>query len=275
MVVGVVAAAGARGAEAATQPAFTVGHVDDAKLDELSGFVPSRKYPGVYWGHNDSDNPAEIWALNREGHVIGKVPVVGAPNVDWEDIALDEEGNLYISDMGNNNCNRKEVHVYKFKGEPDLKGGAIRPVARWAIRYVGGKAFDCESLVVRGGWGYVMPKLRSYRSPELYRFRVVPTDKPVTLEAVGGVTAVHGPVTGADISVDGKWMAVLTVLGPYVLEIDGDPANAVKVKAATGHSAFVAIKMEAVCFVPEGVLAGTEEGEIYLFDWKMLGMGGR
>jgi hypothetical protein len=117
-----------------------------------------------------------------------------------------------------------------------------------------------------------MPKLRNLRPPTLYRFRLAATDRPVTPEPVGLLTAVTGPVTSADISADGHWLAVLTVLGPYVFRIDGDPALATKATAAAGHAMFVAPRMESVCFVPEGLLAGTEEGDLYLFSWADLGM---
>lgn len=255
----------------ALRPDFLVGHLDNKDLDELSGLAASRKYPGVYWGHNDSGNPAELWALTRQGHVLARVPVKDAPNVDWEDIAIDDQHDqLYVSDMGNNNRTRTRGYIYRFDEPDPAKPAAIHPTAKWTILYHD-KPFDCESLFVWRGWGYVMPKLRSFGSPMLYRFPLTETDQPVTLQPVEELSAVHGPVTGADISTDGKWMAVLTVLGPYVFEIDGDPLKSLKAKP-TGHAVFVAIKEESICFVKDGLLVGTEEGDLFVFNWAQLGM---
>src|SRR5262245_57051971 len=54
-----------------TQPAFEiVGRLDAREISESSGIVESRRYPGVYWTHNDSGNGAEIFAITREGKLI-------------------------------------------------------------------------------------------------------------------------------------------------------------------------------------------------------------
>ena len=34
------------------------------ELHELSGIVASRKHPGVFWAHNDSGNPLELFAID-------------------------------------------------------------------------------------------------------------------------------------------------------------------------------------------------------------------
>jgi hypothetical protein len=265
-------AAGTLGAGPATRPSFTVGHLDDKRLGELSGLVSSPKHPGLFWGHNDSGNPAELFTLTRDGHVVATIPVAGAPNVDWEDIALDESGRLYVADTGNNDRRRREVYVYRFDEPDPTKAAPVRPTAHWTLRYPA-QPFDCEALFIRGQWGYLLPKLRSLLPPTLYRFPLdAPPGRPITLEALGTLPAVTGPVTAADVSPDGHWLAVLTVLGPYVFQIDGDPLRAVNAPAAAGHATFVAPRMESACFVPDGLLAGTEEGDLYLFTWDDLGM---
>lgn len=254
-----------------TRPSFTVGHIDDKHLGELSGLVPIHSHPGLFWGHNDSGNPPELFALQRDGRVTARIPVAGAPNVDWEDIATDEKHRLYLADTGNNNRQHKELHVYRFD-EPDPTNPApIRPTAHWTLRYPA-DPFDCESLFIYDNWGYVLPKLRNLRPPTLYRFPLNNVDRPVTLEPIGPLPAVTGPVTAADISSDGKYLAILTVLGPYVFQIDGDPLRATKATTPTGHATFIAPRMESACFVPEGLLTGTEDGDLYLFNWNDLGM---
>src|SRR4051794_35914104 len=94
-----------------------VGHIDAPEIPESSGIVASRKYPGVFWTQNDSGNPAEVFALAHDGKMIGKFSIA-AKNIDWEDIAIDDDGHLYLADIGNNSCNRTEVQVYRI-AEPD------------------------------------------------------------------------------------------------------------------------------------------------------------
>lgn len=62
--------------------------VSDRELPELSGLAASRRWPGVYWAHNDSGDGPRLFAFNRRGQVIARIEVEGAEAVDWEDIAL-------------------------------------------------------------------------------------------------------------------------------------------------------------------------------------------
>ena len=78
-----------------------LGRLDDRLIPEASGIIKSRQYPGIYWVHNDSGNPPLIFAIQRDGRVVRKFRV-DVPNVDWEDIAIDDHGHLYLGDIGNN-----------------------------------------------------------------------------------------------------------------------------------------------------------------------------
>ena len=88
------------------------------------------------------------------------------------------------------------------------------------------------------------------------------------LERVAEIPAVRGPVTAADVSADGKRLAVLTVLGPYVMNL-GEDAGVDLVKslsnAKVSHSRYIDVRMEAACFVEGGLLVTTENREVLLF----------
>ena len=79
---------------------------------ESSGLAPSRKIPGIYWTHNDSGGGPWLFALDAAGRQVGRVLVKGAANLDWEDLASDETGRLYIADVGDNQRRRKSVRIY-------------------------------------------------------------------------------------------------------------------------------------------------------------------
>ncbi len=63
--------------------------------------------------HNDSGDKPLLYFINLKGKLVGQVLVENASNTDWEDICTDNQGNLYIGDIGNNNNNRKDLKIYK------------------------------------------------------------------------------------------------------------------------------------------------------------------
>src|SRR3954468_6307892 len=83
------------------EPLERLGRLDHPAIREASGIVASRRHPGVFWVHNDSQNPAALFAVRRDGSLVGEF-TLGVPNVDWEDIAADDQGHLYLADTGNN-----------------------------------------------------------------------------------------------------------------------------------------------------------------------------
>jgi hypothetical protein len=268
----------------ATQPAgrhSLIGRLEDKDLAESSGIVASRRHEGVFWTHNDSGGGPHLFAVNREGKLIARFEVA-AVNRDWEDVATDDDGHLYIGEIGNNGGRLGELAVYRVD-EPDPRaprgpkaGGKappppppLRVTQTWRLRFPD-RPFDCEALFVHGGKGYVISKLLTYQPATIYRFDLAEQKGPfAVLEPVAAIP-VRFPVTAADVTPDGRRLAVMTVGGPYLFDIDGDVATAAK--AAPAHVGFVHPKIEAVCFVPEGLLATTEDRQVFLFRYEQFGV---
>ena len=82
-------------------PLEHLGRLDHHRIPEASGIVKSRRYPGIFWVHNDSGNPPLLFAIKGDGAILNAFPV-NVPNIDWEDIAIDDHGHLYVGDIGNN-----------------------------------------------------------------------------------------------------------------------------------------------------------------------------
>ena len=68
---------------------------------------------GCFWTHNDSQNPAELYCIDTTGTIQRTVQVVGDINNDWEELAKDDEGNLYIGNFGNNTIDRENLRIVK------------------------------------------------------------------------------------------------------------------------------------------------------------------
>src|SRR5690606_40774500 len=75
---------------------------------EISG-VETVPGSALIWAIQDSGNKNEIYGLSRNGSMKEIISVKGIVNTDWEDIAADNEGNLYIGDFGNNDNTRKDL----------------------------------------------------------------------------------------------------------------------------------------------------------------------
>ena len=83
---------------------------------ETSGLAP---YTNDVWiTHNDGGGEPELYFFSQtDGHIVGNLKLNGAENVDWEELAFDQNGHLYVGDFGNNLNRRKELVIYKLKPE--------------------------------------------------------------------------------------------------------------------------------------------------------------
>ncbi len=82
-----------------------VGTISHFAISEGSGLTASSRYPGVIWTHNDGGYQF-LFAINRAGDYLGAFQVTGANLIDWEAVASDGNGNLYLADIGGNGIER-------------------------------------------------------------------------------------------------------------------------------------------------------------------------
>ncbi len=103
---------------------LTNGTVNVAGLSEASGVQASRNNPEVIWTHNDSGHPAEVFALDTQGRLLGTYTLPG--NTDNEDIAMGPGPvtnvlYLYVGDIGDNGASRANIKIYQIP-EPAVYG---------------------------------------------------------------------------------------------------------------------------------------------------------
>ena len=240
---------------AAAPPATQVGQVRAKALNEASGLIASRKHGGLYWTHNDGD-VGVLYAVAADGSDLGKVKI-DAKFRDWEDIAADAEGNLYLADVGNNERQRKRLTVYRI-AEPDpAKTHTADVDAEWRLTFPD-RPFNCESLFVHEGYGYVISKVDAGEHATVYRFRLGDA-KQQTLETVCELPITE-PVTAADLSANGRRLAVLSQHALNLFTIDGDVRKAAE--ATPQKIGIPPLQLEGCCFNADGVLMIAESGEI-------------
>ncbi len=238
-----------------------LGRIGNARITESSGLIQSKADPEIFWTHNDGKRP-HLFAIDRTGKSLNEF-VVALPYLhDWEDISTDRAGHIYIGDIGNNDAKRNQLAVYE-ADEPDPRAtvGVIKINRGWQLKFPG-KPFDCESLFIRGGFGYVISKVFDDAHAEIYRFPLTTQKDPVVLESVVQLK-IDSPVTGACLSPNGKALGLVSKSGAYLYHLGKDMTKLAKQKPY--HTKLRDAHIEGCCFVPEGMLATAESREIYLF----------
>lgn len=251
-------------AQPATRP-YVVGHLDAPQLTESSGIVESRRHPGVYWTHNDSGNEPILYAVRRDGSLINQFPV-RCVAFDWEDIAIDDEGHLYLGDIGNNGNVRAAIGVMMLD-EPDpnvapAPRSRLQPKRQWLLTYSDNARMDCEALFVWKGEGYLIRKSVDRSPTTVWRFSL---SGPGTqeLEEVARLP-MKVVCTGADLSPDGDRLAMMTDVGPVLSSALGGDMQRL---ANAGYSQIRIDPQvnEAVCFTTDGLLGTSERRHVYYF----------
>lgn len=237
-----------------------IGTIRASAIRESSGIAPCKYDPQLFWTETDGRKPI-LFAIDRQGRSHGQT-VIDVVLTDWEDLSTDHAGHLYIADTGNNDALRRQIAVHEID-EPDPKSmPAHIPVKQsWVLEFPK-EPFDCESLFIWKGRGYVISKVFNNAKASIYTFPLTPSRKPVVLERLAKLK-VESPVTSAALSVDGKKLAILTKSGPGILQLGDDWTAAWQEKPVWAK--FKHEHVEACCFVPEGLLVTAESREIYLF----------
>lgn len=278
-----------QGMQVGVTAASPVGLVEFGPIDEMSGIVKSGRYRDVYWVHNDSGDKARFFAVRANGELVKPanvanyegIAVEGARNRDWEDIARDRD-TLYLSDAGNNGNARRDLGVYAVKEPDPTKATSVRPLAFYPIAYPdqkefppsGLRAFDCEAIFALRGKLYFVTKHRlnallPATSAGLYRMDTRYTDRPNILTKLDEHSNLGGWVTGADVSPDGKTVAVLTQAPEQSVWLFDARAKGDKFLSQGKPRRIVfsgAKQCEAVAFADNGTLLVTnEQRDIYRF----------
>ncbi|MBN1818799.1 MAG: hypothetical protein JW828_15665 [Sedimentisphaerales bacterium] len=225
-----VHALGQTGHGVPSSPPKILGNVDTPKIKEISGFVASRRNPGILWVHNDSGDLPRVYALNKKGQHKATFVLRGASARDWEDMAIGpgpEQGvsYLYLGDIGDNNALWNTVAVYCVP-EPavDPNGPAVEKaldeVVSIRLKYPDGPR-DAETLLVDP-----ITKDLYLISKRDRRSRVYRGAYPYTTNAVHVMTFVGelpwAGSTGGDVCFDGRLVLVrnYAYAGLWIREID-------------------------------------------------------
>lgn len=214
---------------------------------------------GEYLTHNDAGNSPELYKIDAKGKVQQTIKLK-VPNVDWEDLAQDSEGNIYIADTGNNDNKRRELAVYKLNPDQPEQVQAIRFTYEDQKEFPPKKKdrnFDSEALFWSDGNLYIISKDRGQgQTAKVYQ---VP-DQPGTYKAkLIGSHKIKAQITGAAISRNGETVALLSEEALHLFRDFDSPDRFYEGKYEK-RALEGAGQTEAVAFETDDVLIITSEG---------------
>lgn len=223
-----------------------LAEIDNSRIREASGLVPSQQSPNVLWMINDGGNGPLLYAVDRSGRTLTTVRIEREINRDWEDLAAytAENGQHYlvIADIGDNAKARASYRLI-FIQEPKLAvPGHKQPQTASTARVIDftyeDGARDAESIGIdqRAGKIYILskrealPRLYSLPLPQGYRLKETQTARfvaelkglpsPTLLDRLANplLGGLASQPTAIDISNDGTQMAILTYRHVFMLE---------------------------------------------------------
>lgn len=215
---------------APTHTTVVSGLLLDPQLDEISGLAASRRHPGTLWLHDDGGNPERLFAITARGVRQATYRIEGVKKTDWEDIAafrLDGRDYLLLADTGDNGGLRRTLQLHVIEEPAKLENARLTPAWSLAFRWPDG-ARDCEAVAVDAKRGQVLLISKKRTPPELFALPLRPRGTEVlTARPLGKLAGVpvasaedlrqhpkrarlDGQVTAADLSPDGRILAVMT-----------------------------------------------------------------
>ncbi|RSK45877.1 hypothetical protein [Hymenobacter perfusus] len=165
---------------------------------------------GDVWTHADGGNTARLYRITRQGDLLQALDLEPLQNIDWEDLAQDEENRLYLGDFGNNQNKRRNLAIYRLSGPSLQHIDTIRftyPDQHDFPPRKPRRNFDCEAFYYYQDSLYLFTKNRGEGG--FVKQYVVPARPGRHTARLADSLQLPSWVTAADISPDGHRVALL------------------------------------------------------------------
>lgn len=217
--------------------------------------------------HNDSGNAAELYVLNPvDGTIQRTVVVNGVNNVDWEDIAQDEQY-IYIGDFGNNNGNRIDLKIWRI-AKSDFNNSDTVDAEVIAFSYEDQTDFttdpntdwDAEALISYNGELIIFTKQWTSMGTVAYSI----SNQPGThIASKLDDYQIDGLVTGATYDIQSNKVVLVgysQFLAPFVVQIENPQIDSIFSGTVTNFSTDLSLsQIESVAFGPDTYYVSSEE----------------
>ncbi len=241
------------------------------KLDENSGMVHISD--STIWMINDSGGADKIYQVNFKGELLKEFIVDNAKNKDWEDLAVDKGGNVYIADTGNNSNRRKNLVIYKIPN-PEIEKGKKIEAQKIELSFPEQKKFppkkknlkfDTEAIFNNMGNLYLITKNRAHPfDGEALIYKVPAMKGRHKAQLIGSFTPCKEyatcRITSADISPDGEKIVLLSYGKLWVFtEFTEDNFTRGKLRFIDLEAT---TQLESVCFLNDTTLLLSDEQNV-------------
>lgn len=238
------------------------------KLKENSGIVSYEK--ATAWFIADNGNKDNLYKVDFKGDIVKKLEVKNAKNTDWEDLAKDKKGNLYIGDFGNNDNTRKNLVVYKV-GNPENENSNKIVAEKIQFNYPEQKKFpprreeffyDAEAFFHKDNFLYIFTKNRSNPfTGETFIYRIPDIKGNYEAKLIGKINIGSEwktcQITSADISPNHKKIVLLSYGKLWVItDFSMDTFSKGNIRE---YDLGVRTQLEAICFIDDTTVLISDE----------------
>ncbi|TYP98164.1 hypothetical protein C7447_103334 [Tenacibaculum adriaticum] len=237
----------------------------DHDLKEVSG-IETITNSSLLWVIEDAGNTAKILGVNNKGSVDKSITLESIKNNDWEDLASDNRGNLYIGDFGNNSRKRKNFTILKITSIDSAKNREVLKVNFTLPK--GLKSKDFEAFFLLKNNFYIFSKEK--KKAVVIKVPNRAGNHEAVFVSKFSLKGKETEVTSADISENGKTIVLLNHDRIWKLTNFEDESffGGTIEELKLGHKS----QKEGVCFINDSVLYITDErkksegGNIYSFE---------
>lgn len=235
-----------------------------SELLESSGLVASTHYPGILWTHNDDGLPL-VFAVNLQGKVVHHFQLQGVKNVDWEDIALDQAGTLYILDNTSRHNPSYSTTIYAFSEPDPFRDAEVNAIEEYQVQFPDG-GHDIETLIVWKGVAYLVTKPWDGSLPVIYKAPL--STQAAMAQRLGQLPSVQ-MITGGDISPDGSRIVLSSYRALLIFTGASSPEALFSTTPITCQ--LNAGQVEGIAWRDSNLVLSNEQGALFLVseaDWR-------
>ena len=168
-------------------------------------------------------------AINNDGDRLATLRVEGITKTDWEDLSafrMDGKDYLLVADTGDNGGLRRTLQLHVIEEPSEVENARVHPAWSIAFRWPDGPR-DCEAVTVDPVGRRILLVSKKRQPPELFELPLAPAHGVQTARLIGHLAGVpvsspeerkqnvrqariRHQVTAADLSPDGRTLAVMT-----------------------------------------------------------------